>query len=91
MRKLGTKIYDLQHESPLNCAHFDNFGNYLLTSAGEGLSVFDAKHWDQAPIYSNQKVHDNGVVSIARFSNSAKMIVSGGTEDRFMKVYGISK
>jgi len=39
----------------------------------------------------SEKVHAQGIVSVAKFTNSGRHIISGGTEDRFMKVFEVPK
>lgn len=83
-------MYEIKHQSNLQYANFDHFGGYLLTGAGQQLNIFASRKWDEPAVYSNEKVHETGVVNVAKFSNSGKMIVSGGSEDRFMKVLSIA-
>ena len=89
LRKLGREVMEVKHSQPVEHVQFDYFGGYLLTGSGSGINVFASKHWSEPSVYANEKVHDTGVVSVAKFANSGRMIVSAGAEDRFMKVYGI--
>lgn len=88
LRKLGREVIEVKHEQPVEFANFDYYGGYLLTGSGSGLNIFASKHWSEPAVYSNDKAHDNGAVSVVKFANSGRMIVSAGAEDRFMKVYG---
>lgn len=88
LRKLGKEVYELKHDSNVQSVSFDKYGTSLVTGAGQALNIYQAsKHWAEAPIYTNPKAHDNGVVSAAKFSSSGRMLVSAGTEDRFLKVF----
>lgn len=89
MKKLGKEVSEIKLPGNVHSANFDQYGSYLLTGAGSNLSVFNARKLGDSPIYSNDQAHDTGVVSVARFAPNGKIIVSGGTEDRFMKVFGI--
>lgn len=90
LKKLGKEVHEIKHTGGnVNCVNFDFFGNYLLTGAGSSLNIYASKHWNEPAVYTNEKAHETGVVSVAKFSPSGKFIVSGGSEDRFMKVYGL--
>lgn len=90
LRKLGKEVNEIKHAAPVNCVNFDNYGQYLLTGAGASLNIFAAsKHWTEEPLYTNEVAHETGIVNVAKFSSSGKMIVTGGSEDRFMKVFGL--
>ncbi len=89
LRKLGKEVYEIKHTAPLNSVAFDHYGGYLLTGAGNQLNIFASKKWDEPAVYSNQQAQDTGVVSVAKFAQSGRMIVTGGSEDRFMKVFNI--
>ena len=89
MKKLGKEVSEIKLPGNVHSVHFDHYGSYLLTGAGSNLSVFNSRKLGDSPLYSIDQAHDNGVVNVARFSPNGKMIVSGGTEDRFMKVFGI--
>jgi WD40 repeat protein len=90
LRKLGQEVFELKHDAPVHSTNFDFYGQYLLTGSGAGINIFGAsKHWNEPPLYTNSKVHEAGAVSKAKFSNSGRMVVSAGEEDRFMKVFHI--
>lgn len=89
MKKLGKEVSEIKLPGNVHSVHFDHYGSYLLTGAGSNLSVFNSRKLGDSPLYSNDQTHDTGVVNVARFAPNGKMIVSGGTEDRFMKVFGI--
>jgi WD40 repeat protein len=90
LKKLGKEVTEIKNTAPVSFVSYDNYGSYLLTGAGQSLNVYATKHLGtQATIFSQDKVVDTGVVSVAKFSASGKMIVTGGSEDRFMKVFGL--
>lgn len=89
MKKLGKEVSEMKLPGNVHSVHFDHYGSYLLTGSGSSLSVFNSRKLGDSPIYYNDMAHDIGFVNIARFAPNGKMIVSGGTEDRFMKVFGI--
>ena len=89
MKKLGKEVNEIKLPGNVHSVHFDNYGSYLLASAGNTLSIYNAKKLGDAPLYINENAHDTGVVNVAKFAPNGRMIVSGGTEDRFMKVFGI--
>jgi len=71
----------------VNSVQFDQYGHYLLSGSGKGVRItaFANKQWEDT--YVNEGLHD-GVVNIARISQSGRVIVTGG-EDRFMKLLSI--
>ena len=88
LRKLGKEVYELKQESAVQSVSFDKYGQNLVTGAGQVVNVYQAsKHWNEGPIYSVAKAHDNGVLSAAKFSASGRMLVTAGSEDRFLKVF----
>lgn len=90
LRKLGKEVYEIQHSAgPINSVAFDHYGGYLLTGAGNTMNIFASKKWDEPPVYANGHPQDNGVVNVAKFAKSGRMVVSGGNEDRFMKIFAI--
>ncbi len=91
LRKLGKEVNEVKLADKVHSVSFDHYGGQLLAGAGSGLTIHSLKKWDEAPIYSNSKAHAQGIVSVAKFSNSGRMIVSGGAEDRFMKVFEVPK
>jgi WD40 repeat protein len=89
MKKLGKEVTEVALPGNVHSVNFDNYGSYLLAGAGSTLSILSARKLGDEPIYRNEHAHDTGVVNVAKFSPNGRMIVSGGTEDRFMKVYGL--
>lgn len=89
LKKLGKEDYQIEHSLPVNNVCFDNYGSYLLTSAGNTVNVYSGKHWNDAALKYNQPVYESGVVNVAKFSKSGRMIVAGGSDDKFMKVFGL--
>lgn len=89
LRKLGKEVNEVKLSAGINSVSFDNYGGLLLAGAGSALSIHAAKKWDEAPLFFNETAFNKGVVSVAKFSNSGRFIVSGGTEDRFMKVFSV--
>jgi WD40 repeat protein len=89
MKKLGKEVNEIKLPGNAHSVHFDHYGNYLLAGAGSSLSIFNAKKLGDGPLYINEHAHETGVVNVAKFAPNGRMLVSGGTEDRFMKVFGI--
>ena len=89
MKKLGKEVNEIKLSGNVHSVHFDNYGSYLLTGAGNTLSIFNTRKLGDAPLFVNENAHDTGLVNVAKFAPNGKMIVTGGTEDRFMKVFGI--
>jgi len=89
MKKLGKDVTEIALPGNVHSVNFDQFGSYLLAGAGSTLTILNTKKLGDEPLYRNDQVHDTGVVNVAKFAPNGRMIVSGGTEDRFMKVFGI--
>lgn len=91
LRKLGKEVNEVKLSAGVNSVSFDHYGGLLLAGAGSALTIHAAKKWDDAPLFFDEKAHNQGVVNVAKFSTSGRHIVSGGAEDRFMKVFEVPK
>ena len=78
MKKLGREVNEIKTSGNVHSVHFDPFGSFLLTGSGSSLSIYNSKKLSDSPLYLNEKAHDTGVVNVARFSPSGRMIISGG-------------
>jgi WD40 repeat protein len=91
LRKLQAGPIEVKHTEAVSSVAFDHFGQFMVTGSGQSINVYgQGKNWIEPPvIYQNPRAHDNGAVKVAKFSQSGRFLVSGGIEDRFLKVFSL--